>query len=320
MMRNISCTVLICLAWARLAFAVPETVSLRVTDVTASSFSIVWMTDVPAVPTVEVYGDVSMVNRLTESVTLVPMPDAPPDVAAAARGRGIMKVLVAGLAPNTAYYVRSVTVDPLQPSSIATSALQQVTTAAAVVPYTRTTDGVLQGFANDLVSMRVYLRPSEENGALGLGSLLLLETPDSPYPVTAYVGAGTAAPEGILDLNNLFGKDMTSRMLAGGEKTTLSVYRGGVLSTLTHYRRIPTNSTMISVGEPVKGAFADINLDGRVDEQDFAEFRKQFRTEPNGLTYNPDYNFVEDSQNPDGLINAQDFARFAREYGRTNVQ
>jgi hypothetical protein len=316
MMLKVAFTLLICLTWAGSAFAVPETVSVRVTDVTTSSFAVVWMTDVTATPDVEVYSDSSMTNRLTDTATITPMPDVPPEVLAAARGKGIMKVRVIGLTPNTNYYVRTVTVDPADPTSIVYSGLQEVATAATVATYHPAVDGTLQGVANDLIAMKVYIRPSDKETAPGLGDLLLLETPVSPYPVTAFVGVGTVAPEGVIDLNNLFGTDMTSLTLLGGEKALLSIYRGGTLSTLFHYRKFPVNSGVVTAGEPVKGFFADINLDGKVDDQDFAEFRKQYRTGPDDTSYNPDYNFVED---PNGKIDAQDFARFAREYGKVDI-
>lgn len=317
MMRKSMILVLIGLAWAGNACAVPETVSMRVTDVTTSSFALVWMTDVAATPNLEVYGDSAMTTRLTDTVTVIPMPDAPQDVTAAARGKGIMKVRAVGLLPNTTYYVRAVTADPADQTSIGYSALQEVTTAATVVPYRPAADGTFQAFANDLIAMKVYIRPSNQDAVPGKGDLVLLETSASPYPVSAFVGAGIAAPEGVIDLNNLFGTDMTSLAVLGGEKGQLSVYRGGALSTLVHYRKLPAGSGTVAVAEPVKGFFADINLDGKVDDQDFAIFKNQYRTAPDDPTYNPDYKFVA---GPDGKINAQDFASFARQYGRTGVQ
>jgi hypothetical protein len=316
-MRTWLIVLLIFISAAGSAYAVPETVSVRVTDVTTSSCAVVWMTDVAATPNVEVYSDSAMANRLTDAVTVIPMPDAPLAVATAASSKGIMKVRVAGLAPNTTYYVRSATVDPAVPTSIGFSPLQQVTTAATVVPYLTAADGTLQGAGNDLVSFNVYIRPSDSDAVPGQGDLILLETPASPYPVSAFVGVGTTAPEGVVDLNNLFGADMTSLVISGGEKAQLSIYRGGILSTLVHYRRMPMNSTTVNVSQPVKGFFADINLDGNVDDQDFAIFRTQYRSAPDDPTYNPDFKFVAD---PTGKVGAQDFARFAREYGRANVQ
>lgn len=308
---------LMVIASAGNALAVPETVSVRVTDVTTSSFAVVWMTDVAAAPSVEVYGDSAMTNRLADAITVIPMPDAPQGVVAAARSRGIMKVRVAGLTPNSRYYVRTVTVDPADPASIGYSGLQEVTTASSVIPYQRVEDGTLKGFANDLLAMKVYIQPGDKDVVPGEGDLVILESPASPHPLSAFVGAGVTAPEGVLDLNNLFGLDMSSLDILGGEKAILSVYRGGTLSTLIHYRRFPADVGTVAAGEPAKGFFADINLDGKVDDQDFAEFRKQYRTIPDDAAYNPDYEFVAD---PAGKIDAQDFARFAREYGRSGVE
>jgi hypothetical protein len=317
MMRNIIFALFLSLVWAGRAVAVPETVSMRVTDVTTSSFAVVWMTDVVAKPNVEVYSDSAMVNSLAGSVNVIAMPDLPPNVAAAATGKGIMKVRVVGLTPNKIYYVRTVTADPANPTSISYSALQQVTTAATVVPYLVATDGTLQGIANDLIAFKIYIRPNDTDTVPGQGDLILMETLASPYPVSAFVGVGTSAPEGVLDLNNLFGTNLTSLVILGGGNTLLTVYRGGTLATLSHYRRFPTNSGTVAVGAPAQGFFADINLDGNVDDQDFAMFQAQFRTARNDPTYNPDYKFVQSS---DVSINAQDFASFAQQYGRTGVQ
>jgi hypothetical protein len=151
----------------------------------------------------------------------------------------------------------------------------------------------------------------------GQGDLILLETPGSPSPVSAFVGVGSTAPEGVLDLNNLFGADLTSLAVQGGENALLSVYRGGTLATLLHYRRLPATSSVVSVREPVKGFYADINLDGAVDAQDFTLFRNQYRSAPDDAIYNPDYRFVAGS---DVKISAQDFASFAKQYGKTGVQ
>lgn len=316
MIRKTLTLLLMILIWTGTASAVPETVSVRVADVTTSSFAMVWMTDVAATPAVEVYSDSAMVNRLSDTVTVIPMPDASQAVAAAAGSKGVMKVRIAGLTPNTSYYVRTVTADPANPASIGYSGLLQVTTAGSVVPYRRTTDGSLQGIGNDLISFRVYIRPSDTDPAPGQGDLILLETPASPNPVSAFVGVGASAPEGVLDLNNLFGADLASLAVQGGEKALISVYRGGTLSTLQHYRRLPVSSSSVVVGEPVTGFYADVNLDGTVDDQDFALFRNQYRTAPDDPAYNPDYKFVVGA---DAKIGAQDFASFAKQYGRTGL-
>lgn len=264
----------------------------------------------------EVYSDVGMTTPVTEGVAFIPMPDATPATIAAARSNGVMKVRATGLASGTHYFVRSVTRDSADPTSVGYSSLQEVITAAEVRPYVTALDGSLKGFSNDLSTMKVYIRPSDQSAAPGLGNLLLLETPTSPYPLSAFIGDGVTAPEGVIDLNNLFASDRFSQMVNGGEISQLRFYRGGALSTLVHYRRIATNTGNGSPVDVVKGYFVDLNLDGKVDDADFDAFRNQYRTGPDDQAYNPDYKFVP---TPSGRVDAQDFTRFAREYGKTDV-
>lgn len=317
MKRILLATALLLTLWCQSALAVPDTVSARVTDVTTSSFSIVWMTDVPADPGVEIYTDANMTASLTEGGVVTPMPDASQGVVAAAKVKGIMKVRVAGLAPNTRYYTRSVTRDPVNLDNVGYSAILEVRTANLVAPFTLAQDGSLQGFVNDLATMKVYIQPNDKQTVPGLGDLLVLETPAAAYPLSAFVGAGSTSSEGVIDLNNLFGPDFSSLWVKGGETTQISFYRGGTLATLLHYRRLSTNSGTVAASEPTKGFYADINLDGKIDDADFEEFKKQYRTVPNDGNYNPDFKFV---QSPGGKIDAQDFASFAKQYGRAGVQ
>jgi len=326
------------LVFAGAAWAVPETVSVRVTDVTTSSFSLVWMTDVAAEPTVELYGDFGMTLPISDGIVITPMPDVNPAVADAARKKGIMKVRVSGLSPGSRYFARSVTRDPADPSNVKYSIPQEVNTAAEVRPYKRAGD-TLNGFANDLLAMNVYIRPVANGYPLpGQGDLLVLETAGSPYPLSAFVGSGAVSSEGVMDLNNLLGADLsslsgtdlTSLPVAGGERIIVHVYRGDSLTslaTLDHYRRLPAPGGEIAVQSPVMGHYADINLDGKVDGQDFALFRGQYLTGPNNGRYNPDYDFFPFanatartfSPDPASLVDVQDFATFAKEYGRVNV-
>lgn len=297
-------------------FAVPETASVRFTDVTISSFSLVWMTDIPADPSVEVYADSSMQQRITEGILVTSMPAGSSKVAQAARGRGIMKVRVSSVQPATTYFVRTVTRDSQNPDNVSYSPAQQVTTASNVVLY-REANNLPQAFANDLVAFPVYVRPSDASQDLGLGDLILVEEQGAISPVTAFVGDGVVSPEGVLDLNNLFGTDGTNVDISGNEKMTVRIYRAGNLSTLTHYRKAPLNTNTISVVDLLKGFFADINLDGKIDDQDFMLFKTQYRSMRDDTIYNPDYNFVDD---PDGKVDVREFSTFSKEYGRTDVQ
>ncbi|HBG08227.1 MAG: hypothetical protein A2075_13290 [Geobacteraceae bacterium GWC2_58_44] len=314
-------TALLCLLTLQLGaatgWALPETVSVQLTDVTPSSFSVAWMTDVPAVPDVELFADAAMATRLSNGTTVTPMPDAPPMVADAARSNGIMKVRVSGLSPDTGYFVRTVTRDPAAAGSVNYSPLMQVTTAKEVLPYRPAADGTLPAFSNDLLTMKVFLRAGAAAEQPGLGALIILSSGAAAYPVSAFAGAGVSAPGGALDLANLFGPELTSYLVRGGERVLLSVYRGGTLATLEHYRRLPAPGQAVAVVEPVPGFFADLDLDGRIDGADFERFRKQYRSVATDSSYNPDFDLVPDAE---GRVDARDFARFAREYGRTDVK
>ena len=298
------------------AFAVPETAGVRITDVTPTSFSVVWLTDVAADPAVEVYADNAMTSQITDRLIVTSMPATSQRISAAAKNKGIMKVRVSGLTPSTAYYVRTVTKDPANAQSISYSVLLEAVTASKVMPYF-SFNGSLQSFSNDLLTFKVYIRPQDTDPEPALGDLIVLEQDGSFAPLSAFVGDSINTTEGVLDLNNLFGPDTVSSDLIGNEKMVLRIYRAGGLSTLTHYRKAPQDMNMVNVVDPVKGFFADINLDGKVDDLDVEEFRKQFRTVSNDTTYNPDFNFVED---PEGKVDAREFSKFSREYGRTDVQ
>lgn len=300
------------------ALAVPETVSVRVTDVTTSSFTVVWMTDVAAVPTVEVFTDAEGADPVAGSVTITAMAGTTAEVAAAAKQKGIMQVRIAGLEPGTTYYVKTVTADPANTDSKGYSALEEVRTATLVKPYKSASDGTLKSFSNDLLTFKVYIRAGET----GLGDLLVLETSESPKRLSAFAGEGVVGDaEGVLDLNNLFGADLASLDVAGGEKTVLRIYRGlEKLPILLHYRRVPADGNAVNVLEAAAGFFADINLDGNVDALDFAEFRKQYRTVAEGVEFNPDYDFPDKDFVKDGVVDVRDFSGFANEYGRTGVE
>ena len=317
MVKRAVLTLVLGIAWHGMAWAVPELTGVRVCDVTPGSFAVVWQTDLAAEPELELYEDAAMSQRITEGVQVTAMPDLPAAVADAAKKKGIMKVRVSGLAANRTVYLRAVTRDPANSASVGYSPVQSATTTKEVRPYRVAADGSLPPLSNSMLAVRIYIRPNDLSEVPGLGDLVVLESPATAWPVSAFVGAGAVSPEGVLDLNNLFGKDLYSLEVKGGEKAQLRIYRGNTLATLYHYRRFPSNGDGVSVGMPVKGFFADINLDGSVDEQDLAEFRAYYRTGPQDTAYNPDFNFVED---PDGKVDVQDFVRFAREFGRTNVE
>ncbi|PNU20707.1 hypothetical protein C2E25_05665 [Geothermobacter hydrogeniphilus] len=321
MKRRILLLLCLFLGVAGSARAVPEIVSLRVADVTPTSLSLVWMTNVPADPDVEIYADPGMAEPLNEQIRVQPYGAVPGMVAAAAKAKGIFLVRLLGLRPDTSYYLRAVTRESGVTDSVAYSDLLEVRTAATVLPYRRTSDGTLVPTANDLLSFRVYIRPAERTASLsGLGDLLLLENESGHAPIAAFVGEGVTSPEGVVDLNNLYGLDLQSLFFSGGEKVTLRVYRGNTLSVLTHLRRLPVPGGLLQVAAAQRGFnAADLNLDGQVDYQDFVLFKERFDLGANDGAYNPDYDFVVMAAgeiSAEDRVDVKDFAWFAGQYGK----
>lgn len=305
------------------AHAVPETVSARVSDVTTGSLSLAWMTDVAAEPEVEIYADASRSVDLAEQVRITPYAGVSTAVQEAARAKGIMQARISGLKAATTYYLRAISRDPNAESSFSVSELLEVTTASEVRAEQRLGDGGLAYAANDLLAFGVYIRPSSSEEHPGLGDLLLLESDGSPYPLSAFVGEGSVAPEGLLDLNNLFDWQGVSLGLDGGETAQLRVYRGETFATLLHYRRFAADSGTGVAQQPIRGFFADFNLDGKVDGADFELFKDHCRSAADDGLFNPDMNLIEKQPGAivaDDQIDARDFARFATEYGNQSVE
>ncbi len=307
--------ILLCLP--NICLAAPDTLAVRVTDVTPNSLSLVWMSDMPAEPSVQVFSDAAMANDITSQVKVVSMPCASADAAAAARLKNLFKVRIEGLEARTDYYVRAVSTDVADAASSSVSALQKVATGKEAASYTHDANGLPVPFSNDLVTFQAYTPPNSADPQPGLGDIVLLEIPDAAFPISAFVGDGVLTPEGAIDLNNLFGADGAALFMANKEKAVLTVYRGGTLSNLVHYRWLPASSGLTQVQVPANGFFADFNLDGVVDMADFQKFRKYYRTKKTDGSYNPDFDFVGD---PDGVVDAREFSKFSVQYGKTGVQ
>jgi hypothetical protein len=307
------------LVWAVPVLAVPETVSLRVTDVTPRSLNLVWMSNQPIEPAVEVFADAGMTEELTSLLKIESNPDLSASVAEAANAKRIYSVRVSGLQADTEYFVRSLSRDVNDLLSVGYSALQTATTASRVKPFTGGTDESLFAFNNDLLTFGVYIRPVDQGEAFaGLGDLLLLEIDSAAYPVTAFAGAGIPTGEAVIDLNNLFDLNRISLPLAEEAVVKLRVYRGDTLSTLYHVRKLPISTTAMAIVEAERGwNLADLNLDGQIDQADFLLFKEQYLQTADAHAYNPDFNFAEEVDSAAEQIDLRDFGWFAGQFGKS---
>lgn len=295
-------------------YASIETVSLRIVDVTPISFSVVWMTNVEGVPNIDVYSDVTMQNKINKNVKIIPYIDLSQELQGLARQKGIMKITVTGLNPDSTYYFNAITSDEAT-GLTDYSTLTSATTASKILTYSIDDVQKKYTFTNNLATFNIFLPPSDDGILLGKGSLILLDTDTSLYPLSAFIGNEINAPEGYIDLNNLFNIAGTSLQVFDGSRTKLLVYRGTTFSTLLHYRKISVHAGSGMVEDVVKGFFADINLDGNVDVIDFELFKEHYMLEANDISFNPDFDFYKTNK-----VDVFDFSKFSKEYGRIDVE
>jgi len=311
---------LVC-SWAVATFAaMPQISRTQVTDVTPYSFSVIWVSDIATNADIKVYSDAAGLNQITGSVKVEPIPvgNGFGAVKSDAQSRGVLKVRIGKLTPSTSYYFRAVTSDQAKPSDVTESALIGPVTTAQVIKRTKVnTSAETVPFLNEQI---VYSLVEADGTSAGRGSLLVLEVTGCPYPITGYVGDGIAAPQVLINLNNVYGTGLNSKELLGKERITLKELRTGNDCVLTHFRLVPQNAGKGEVKDPLTGvdasgvqnAKADLNVDTSVDIQDFALFAAKYGSRLGDCFYNVDYDF--DGNN---LVDVSDFSSFSAEYGNT---
>lgn len=308
-------------SWAGATFAVmPQVSGTQVTDVTPYSFSVIWLSDIAADADIKVFSDAAGVNQITGNVKVEPFPvgNGFEAIRSDAESRGVLKVRVGRLAPSTNYYFRTVTSDQTNVSDVSESALMGPVTTAQVIQRTKVnTSAETVPFSNEQV---LYSLVESDGTPAGPGSLLVLDVSGSPYPITGYVGDGIAAPQVLINLNNVYGPGLNSQELIGKERITLKELRTGGDCVLTHFRLVPLNGGKGEVKAPLTGVGAsgvqnaktDLNVDSTVDIQDFALFAAKYGSQLGDCFYNVDYDLDGDNQ-----VNVSDFSIFSAEYGNT---
>ncbi len=222
--------------------------AVRVTDVTARSFSVIWTADEAASGTLDVYDD-SEGLRETETAVIDSQPiNCDASLQTRSEDLGILKVRVTGLAADTVYYFRTrttqtagTTIHPppdQPPMAVRTEVAVNPATAAGLPLHN---DIMISGW-----TMADGSTPAD-------ATLVLAAVTGASYPITAFVGDCTPPGEALLDLNNLFDR-RTGRTLetVGGVTLSLVNFRGvdGV-SQVVH--TIPANDASLAIRPPASG-------------------------------------------------------------------
>lgn len=279
--------------WATPARAAgPLLRDIVVTDVTPTSFAVVWTVQGASTGTVQVYADVlGTVPVPGAAITPWALVGGDPTVAVAGEDAGVLRVRVSGLAPETPYFFRTATT-------------ARAGGPAAIVP--------ASGAALSVVTMTASF-PEAANG-LGAqvvqadgttpqpGAVVLISLPGAAFPLSAVTQDGYAAGVAAAHLGNLYDATTgTTKAMAGGELAQLtalggSAGKGTVTQALASNQR---HGDLQLLGAPLTlQAVADTDGDGLPNDYETA----------NG--FNPN-SAADASHDPDadGLTVLQEFQR-----------
>ncbi len=264
--------------------------TFTVTDVTPRSFQVVWLSSEPAYADLRLFAAPDCALEILDAtVTPLPTRSGDPSIGAAARQKGIMVVIAAGLTPDTEYCVRTVTTSVASGQVLGEpSPTLRVKTARATTRGGAPAGGNpgLVAFSNDLAKFAVVTPVS---GGLTPGALVLLKIAGASSPLSAFVGdavdddndPNTPTNLALFDLNNLYdsatgasldlrgdGTEVMSAVLLGGPQGIASV----------HARLVPTETQLNAVVVPsacagapqtaCDGILGDANNDGLVSLAD----------------------------------------------------
>lgn len=202
---------------------VPEVSHVMVTDVTTTSFSVIWAANEASTAGLEVYADENGSSQIVDAViTAHPIESGDDTIRTAAEDNGVMKVRVTDLEPDTTYYFMTLTTSDGVTYYPDAAPFMSVTTESETVR-TYESGGDILPFSNDLIIEACYLN----DGSDAEGTLLLATLEGGNYPITAFVGDGVEPPYALIDLNNVFSRDTFENLdLSQGLNLTLLNFRG----------------------------------------------------------------------------------------------
>lgn len=227
---------------------VPEVSNVMVTDVTTTSFSVIWAASEESIAGLKVYADE---NGTVLDAVITPHPIESDDdtIKTAAEDNGVMKVRVTNLEPDITYYFMTITTSKLTDDTTdypVAAPFMSVTTESETVR-TYESGGNILPFSNDLIIEACYLNDGVTHAD---GTLLLATVAGGSHPITAFVGDGVDSPYAIIDLNNIFSRDTYENLdLAQGLNLTLLNFRGMDGNSIVTYS-VPEDLSLSEVKSP----------------------------------------------------------------------
>ncbi len=272
-------------------FSAPAILSNPVlADVTDRSFSLIWTTDQTGEMLVEIYSDQAgtqlVSNYNVSSYGIKTGSSIFPSVTTSTsktviedsiKAKGIAKVVVSNLEPNTTYYLKyGITTDILQETTMCpdTGILYclAATTDLLTVQTENTTTreiNVSEVLLNDVI---LHLDASAEQG-----EMVLISIETANYPVSAIVGDVVPVPYAFLDLNNYFsmntGESLLLRSKAatpqGNSSNVLNIVRySGLGGSSNQYAILDQTQGFGSIAGTLSRNIGDCNADSTTDGYD----------------------------------------------------
>ena len=235
----------------------------QTTDVTSSSFAVIWRTSEAATPQITIFSDEQGTNDVTAELEVTPVPlfggnpgildeyvreEGMEDLRALAQDLGLMKVGVQGCLPQTTYYFRVLSDNGFDNAQWPESGFASVTTTKE------------NAFVYD--SKQVMVTLVDNLGTLdSQGWLMTASTSETIYPISSYVGDGGDTNQAYLDLSNLFDGDEDNWIPTGLQVITLEVRMPGANPIQRGLTLFYSETFHVSTVSPV-----EINIDEAGDD------------------------------------------------------
>ncbi len=178
---------------------------VQVTDVTPSGFSIVWHASEASTPKVEIYLDAGATQDISDQAETIPYPLQAASSGAStayeqtqsrlalqqtAQQKGLNKIQVRGLDPETEYFVRVTALSATDSGIWPETGTQSVTTQRE------------NSFLQDSAIVVVDLHDPDARGWIVMASV-----PASTHSVSSFAEAGAEPGQAVINLSNLFAND-----------------------------------------------------------------------------------------------------------------